>query len=163
MVEAKVRGPMVSPGYWQDQAATDAGITDGYLHTGDLGHMDSQGWFFVVDRLKDIINASGFKVSPREVEDVLCDHDAVLEAAVVGVPDEYRGETVKAYVCLRPGTTTTPEALVEHCRERLAAYKYPRSLEIVDELPKTASGKILRRHLRVAPPPPARGDRADAP
>jgi long-chain acyl-CoA synthetase len=103
---------------------------------------------YVVDRKKDMINASGFKVWPREVEDVLYQHPAVREAAVVGEPDSYRGETVAAFVSLRPGTTVETADLVEYCRERLATYKAPRRVEIVDELPKTASGKILRREMR---------------
>ncbi|MDH6627337.1 acyl-CoA synthetase (AMP-forming)/AMP-acid ligase II [Streptomyces sp. LBL] len=101
--------------------------------------------------VEDMINASGFKVWPREVEDVLYTHPAVREAAVVGVPDGYRGETVKAYVSLRPGAETGPGALAAYCKERLAAYKYPRQVEILPELPKTASGKILRRELRSRP------------
>jgi long-chain acyl-CoA synthetase len=110
--------------------------------------MDEEGWFFLVDRKKDQINASGYKVWPREVEDVLYNHPAVREAAVVGVPDEYRGETVKAFVSLRDGESAAEDELIGFCRERMAAYKYPRLVEIVDELPKTATGKILRRELR---------------
>jgi len=110
--------------------------------------MDAGGWFYIVDRKKDQINAGGYKVWPREVEDVRYEHDAVREAAVVGIPDPYRGETVKAFVSLRPGTSATPEELVTHCRERMAAYKYPRQVEILDELPKTVSGELLRRALR---------------
>ena len=110
--------------------------------------MDEQGWFYLIDRKKDLINASGYKVWPREVEDVLYEHPGVREAAVVGVPDTYRGETVKAYVSLRPGARSTEADLIDFCRARLAAYKYPRQIELVDELPKTASGKILRRTLR---------------
>ena len=107
------------------------------------------GWFYVVDRKKDMIIASGYKVWPREVEDVLYQHPAVREAAVIGVPDEYRGETVKAFVSLRPGERRPTEAeLIAFCKERMAAYKYPRSIEFVDELPKTVTGKILRRELR---------------
>ena len=112
--------------------------------------MDDQGWFYVVDRKKDQINAGGYKVWPREVEDVLYEHPAVREAAVVGVPDEYRGETVKAFVSLRPGEVVSEQELIAFCKERMAAYKYPRSVELVDELPKTVTGKILRRELRVA-------------
>ena len=118
------------------------------LHTGDVGFMDDAGWFYVVDRKKDMIVASGYKVWPREVEDVLYEHPAVREAAVVGVPDPYRGETVKAFVSLRPGAAVAPDDLVDFCRDRMAAYKYPRIVEIVDDLPKTATGKILRRELR---------------
>jgi long-chain acyl-CoA synthetase len=95
-----------------------------------------------------MINASGYKVWPREVEDVLAEHPAVRESAVVGVPDEKRGETVRAFVSLVPGASATPEELIAHCRERMAAYKYPRSVVLVDELPKTVTGKILRRELR---------------
>jgi long-chain acyl-CoA synthetase len=112
------------------------------------GFMNPEGWIFIVDRKKDMINASGYKVWPREVEDVLAEHPAVRESAVVGVPDEKRGETVKAFVSLKPGTTATPEELIAHCKERMAAYKYPRSVVLLDELPKTVTGKILRRELR---------------
>ena len=110
--------------------------------------MDADGWFYVVDRKKDQINAAGYKVWPREVEDVLYGHPAVREAAVVGVPDAYRGETVKAFVSLRPGERVEADELIAFCRERMAAYKYPRVVEFVDELPRTASGKVLRRVLR---------------
>ncbi len=118
------------------------------MRTGDVGFMDSDGWFYLVDRKKDMINAAGYKVWPREVEDVLYGHPAVREAAVVGVPDEYRGETVKAYVSLKPGATVTEVELIGFCKQQMAAYKYPRSIEFVDELPKTTTGKILRRELR---------------
>ncbi|NGO78983.1 long-chain fatty acid--CoA ligase [Streptomyces sp. YC504] len=146
--EIVVRGPQVVPGYWGRPDATDASFPDGELRTGDIGFMDADGWLYVVDRKKDMINASGFKVWPREVEDVLYTHPAVREAAVVGVPDSYRGESVKAYVSLRPGAGTDPAEIVAYSKERLAAYKYPRSVEILPELPKTTSGKILRRELR---------------
>ncbi|MGW2181760.1 AMP-binding protein [Streptomyces sp. NPDC001732] len=146
--EIAVRGPQVVSGYWRMPEATAAAFPDGELRTGDIGFMDGAGWLYVVDRKKDMINASGFKVWPREVEDVLYTHPAVREAAVVGVPDPYRGETVRACVSLRPGASAGPEELSAYCRERLAAYKYPREVEILTELPKTASGKILRRELR---------------
>ncbi|MFI1420473.1 class I adenylate-forming enzyme family protein [Streptomyces sp. NPDC020731] len=146
--EIVVRGPQVVPGYWQRPDATAETFPDGELRTGDIGFMDPEGWLYVVDRKKDMINASGFKVWPREVEDVLYTHPAVREAAVVGVPDGYRGETVKAFISLRPGAGADPAALAAYCRERLAAYKYPRQVEILPDLPKTASGKILRRELR---------------
>ncbi|WP_226486371.1 class I adenylate-forming enzyme family protein [Streptomyces parvulus] len=146
--EIVVSGPQVVPGYWRRPDATAETFPGGELRTGDIGFMDARGWLYVVDRKKDMINASGFKVWPREVEDVLYTHPAVREAAVVGVPDGYRGETVKAYISLRPGADTAPDAFSSYCRERLAAYKYPRQVEILPDLPKTASGKILRRELR---------------
>ncbi|MGW2688071.1 class I adenylate-forming enzyme family protein [Streptomyces sp. NPDC001414] len=149
--EIVVSGPQVVPGYWRRPEATAETFPDGELRTGDIGFMDPQGWLYVVDRKKDMINASGFKVWPREVEDVLYTHPAVREAAVVGVPDGYRGETVKAYISLWPGAATDPDDLALYCRERLAAYKYPRLVEILPDLPKTASGKILRRELRSRP------------
>jgi long-chain acyl-CoA synthetase len=144
--EIAIRGPQVVPGYWNRPEETAHALPNGELRTGDVGLMDADGWFYVVDRLKDQINVSGFKVWPREVEDVLYAHPAVREVAVVGVPDAYRGEAVKAVVSLK--ADVTPEELVAFARERLAAHKYPRRVEIVDELPKTASGKILRRALR---------------
>jgi long-chain acyl-CoA synthetase len=143
-------GPQVVPGYWQKPDETANAFPGGALRTGDVGFMDGDGWFYVVDRKKDQINAAGYKVWPREVEDVLYEHPAVREAAVVGVPDEYRGETVKAFVSLRPGTEVTATDLIEFCKARMAAYKYPRAVEFVDELPKTVTGKILRRELRAA-------------
>ncbi|MFI8854519.1 AMP-binding protein [Streptomyces sp. NPDC053499] len=150
--EIAVRGPQVVPGYWRRPAETATGMPGGELRTGDIGFMDEDGWLYVVDRKKDMINASGFKIWPREVEDVLYAHPAVREAAVVGVPHEYRGETVKAYVSLRDGADAAPEELSAYCEERLAAYKYPREVEILRELPKTTSGKILRRELRSRQP-----------
>jgi long-chain acyl-CoA synthetase len=141
-------GPQVVSGYWGKPDETEHAIPGGQLHTGDVGFMDADGWFYLVDRKKDQINAAGYKIWPRDVEDVLYQHGAVREAAVVGIPDEYRGETVKAFVSLKPGESATEELLIAFCRERMAAYKYPRQIEFVDELPKTASGKILRRELR---------------
>jgi long-chain acyl-CoA synthetase len=143
-------GPQVVAGYWNKPEETEHALPGGALHTGDVGFMDEEGWYYVVDRKKDMIIASGYKVWPREVEDVLYQHAAVREAAVIGVPDDYRGETVKAFVSLRPGETVTEAELVQFCKERMAAYKYPRFVELVDELPKTVTGKILRRELRVA-------------
>ena len=146
---------MVFSGYWNQPAASALAFHDGFFLTGDIGIMDADGWFYVVDRKKDMIVASGFKVWPREVEDVLYQHPAIREAAVVGVPDDYRGETVKAIVALRPTLTPiTAQDLIDFCKERLAAYKYPRLIEFVDEIPKTASGKFLRRAFRQPPPVP---------
>jgi long-chain acyl-CoA synthetase len=146
--ELVTEGPGVVSGYWQKPEESAKAIRSGRLHTGDVGFMDEQGWFYIVDRQKDMIVASGYKVWPREVEDVLYQHDAVREAGVIGVADEYRGETVKAFVSLRPGAQVTEEELVAFCKDRLAAYKYPRQLVILDEIPKTVTGKILRRELR---------------
>ena len=146
--ELAVRGPQIVPGYWGNEDETAAAIRDGWLLTGDVGYVDDDGWYYLVDRKKDMIVASGYKVWPREVEDVLYTNDAVLEAGVVGLPDPYRGETVKAYVSLRQGFSVEPQELIEFCRSRMAAYKYPREVEIVDVIPKTATGKILRRTLR---------------
>ena len=141
-------GPMVVPGYWQKPEETAKAFEARGIHTGDVGFMDENGWFYIVDRKKDLIIASGYKVWPREVEDVLYTHPAVREAAVVGVVDAYRGESVKAFVSLKAGMTTTPAEIIEFCKDLMAAYKRPREIEIVEELPKTASGKIMRRELR---------------
>lgn len=149
--ELWVRGPMVVPRYWERPDATATAFVDGFLRTGDVGWRDRAGYYYVVDRIKDMINASGFKVWPREVEDTLLGHPAVAEAAVVGVPDPYRGETVKAFVRLRDGHRATPDDIIAWAREHIAAYKYPRQVDVVGELPKTASGKVLRRVLRQDP------------
>lgn len=145
--EIAVSGPSVVSRYWQAPEATAEAMRADGFRTGDVGVM-ADGWLFLVDRKKDMIVASGFKVWPREVEDVLYAHPAIREAAVVGVPDAYRGETVKAVVSLRPGMTLDDGELVAFCRERLAAYKVPRVVAFVDALPTTATGKILRRELR---------------
>jgi long-chain acyl-CoA synthetase len=155
--ELLTKGPSVVPGYWELPEATAEAITDGYLHTGDIGLMDEQGWFYIVDRAKDMINASGYKVWPREVEDHLLESPGIKEAAVVGVPDPYRGETVKAFVVLEAGSSLTADGVIAWARETMAAYKYPRLVEIVAELPKTVTGKVLRRELR------SRDETADAP
>jgi long-chain acyl-CoA synthetase len=146
--EIATSGPMVVPGYWNRPDATERTLPGGELRTGDVGFMDRDGWFYLVDRRKDMIVASGYKVWPREVEDTLVRHPAVREAAVIGVPDPYRGETVWAYVSLRPGAAATPAELIEFCRAELAAYKYPRHVEVLPDLPKTPTGKLLRRELR---------------
>ena len=146
--EVVTEGPQVVPGYWQKPEETAQSLPGGRLHTGDVGFMDERGWFYLVDRKKDMINAAGYKVWPREVEDVLYGHPAVREAAVVGVPDAYRGETVRAYVSLTAAAEATPEEVIAFCKARMAAYKYPRQVLVVDELPKTVTGKILRRELR---------------
>jgi long-chain acyl-CoA synthetase len=149
--ELVTTGPQVVAGYWNKPEETAAALPGGSLHTGDVGYMDDQGWFYIVDRKKDQINVSGYKVWPREVEDVLYEHEAVREAAVVGVADPYRGETVKAFVSLRAGKNVTEAELIAFTRERMAAYKYPRQIEFLDEIPKTVTGKLLRRELRDYP------------
>ena len=150
--ELVTAGPQVVAGYWNKPEESAKALPGGALHTGDVGYMDEAGWFYIVDRKKDQINAGGYKVWPREVEDVLYEHEAVREAAVVGVPDAYRGETVKAFVSLRPGRTVGEDDLIAFCKERMAAYKYPRSIEFLDEIPKTVTGKLLRRELRARTP-----------
>ena len=146
--ELWVRGPQVMQGYWGRPDETAKTITeDGWLRTGDIARMDSDGYFYIVDRLKDIIIASGFNIVPREVEEVLFEHPKVQEAVVAGVPDAYRGETVKAYVVLRPGEAATADELIAFCAERLAPYKVPKQVEFRSELPKTQVGKFLRRVL----------------
>lgn len=148
--ELVLRGPGITCGYWQKPAETAQAIQDRRFFTGDVAKIDAQGWCYIVDRKKDLINASGYKVWPREVEDMIYQHPAVKETAVVGVPDPYRGETVKAFVSLREEYQgkITPEDLITFCKGQMAAYKYPRVIEIIAEIPKTATGKVLRRTLR---------------
>ncbi len=145
------QGPMIVPGYWQNPGKTAESFRNGRFFTGDVGFMDAEGWFYLVDRKKDMINAAGYKIWPRDVEDVLYTHPAVREAAVVGMPDAYRGETVKAVISVKPGQSVTPAEITEFCKSRMAAYKYPRIVEILPDLPKTVTGKILRRELRGGP------------
>lgn len=142
------RGAAVFPGYWERPEETAVALREGWLQTGDVGKRDADGWFYLVDRIKDMIVASGYKIWPRDVEEVLFRHPDVQEAAVVGVPDPYRGETVLAYVVLRDGGGASAEQLIVHCREQMAVYKAPREVRFVAELPKTSSGKTLRRALR---------------
>lgn len=147
------RGPAVFPGYWNRPEESAAALDHGWLRTGDVGMRDADGWFYLVDRIKDMIVVSGYKVWPRDVEDALYRHPAVLEAAVVGAPDSYRGETVVAHVVLRAGSRASEEELIAHCRDAMAVYKAPRTIHFAAELPKTTSGKTLRRELRAASPP----------
>jgi long-chain acyl-CoA synthetase len=146
--ELWVKGPQVMPGYWNQPDETAKTITqDGWLRTGDIARVDADGYFYIVDRLKDMINVGGYKVIPREVEEVLYQHAKVQEAVVAGVPDPYRGETVKAYVVLKTGEAATVEELTKWCAEQLAPFKVPRHIEFRSELPKTMVGKFLRRVL----------------
>jgi long-chain acyl-CoA synthetase len=149
--EIAIRGHNLMKGYWRREDATREAIPDGWLRTGDLARQDEDGYYFIVDRKKDLIIRGGYNVYPREVEEVLYEHPAVAEAAVIGVPHPTHGEEVAAAVVLKPGTEATPEELRAFCRQRIAAYKYPRHVWLEAALPKTATGKILRREVR----PPA--------
>ncbi len=146
--ELCIRGPQVMRGYWNNPEETAIALRDGWLYTGDLATMDEQGYFRIVGRKKDMILCGGYNVYPDEIDGVLVAHADVLEAATIGVPHERRGETVKSFVVLRPGGRATPQELEAHCRERLAAYKVPREIELIDELPKSTVLKVLRRELR---------------
>ncbi|WP_346297628.1 long-chain fatty acid--CoA ligase [Geoglobus acetivorans] len=148
--ELAIYGPQVMKGYYKMEEETRKTLVSGWLLTGDMAKMDEDGYFYIVDRKKDVIIAGGYNIYPREVEEVLYEHPAVLEAAVVGVPDKYRGETVKAFIVLRPEhrDKVTEKDIEQFCRQKLAAYKVPRIIEFVDELPKSAVGKVLRRVLR---------------
>ncbi|MGO4694300.1 long-chain fatty acid--CoA ligase [Paenibacillus sp. 2TAB26] len=146
--ELIVRGPQVMRGYWNKPAETDQVLRDGWLHTGDLATMDEDGYFTIMDRIKDVIIAGGFNIYPREVEEVLFEHPAVREAAVIGVKDEYRGETVKAFIVFKEGWQVSSSQLDRWCRERLASYKVPHNYSFRETLPKTMVGKVLRRKLQ---------------
>lgn len=145
--EIAVKGPQVMKGYWNRPDETDQVFKDGWLFTGDLGYMDEQGYFYIVDRKKDMIIAGGFNIYPREIEEVLYEHPDVQEVVAAGIPDPYRGETVKAYVVVKEGSLVTEDELNQFARKYLASYKVPREYEFRQELPKTAVGKILRRVL----------------
>lgn len=146
--ELVMRGPQVMRGYWQRERETEATLRDGWLHTGDLAVQDEDGYFSIVGRKKDMIIAGGYNIYPDEVDRVLMAHEEILEAATIGIPDERRGETVKSYVVLQPGSSMDAAAVEAWCRENLAAYKVPRQIAFLDELPKSSTLKILRRELR---------------
>jgi long-chain acyl-CoA synthetase len=145
--EIVIRGHDVMKGYWGRPDATVAAIRDGWFHSGDLGRIDDDGYFFIVDRKKDMIIRNGFNVYPREIEEVLYAHPGVREAAVIGIPDDQLGEEIGAAISLKEGDPTTPEELREFVKQQVAAYKYPRRIWIVDELPKGPTGKILKREI----------------
>jgi long-chain acyl-CoA synthetase len=145
--ELVVNGPQVMKGYWNMPEETEKTLRDGWLHTGDIARMDDDGYLYIVDRKKEVINASGFKVYPREVEEILYEHPEVVEGVAVGVPDEYRGETVKVFVVKKEGSSLTEEDLIVHCKDNLAPYKVPKLVEFREELPKSAVGKLLKRVL----------------
>ena len=146
--EIVIRGHNVMKGYYKRAEASAESIKGGWFYTGDVAYKDEEGYFFIKDRVKDLIIRGGFNVYPREIEEVLYAHPAVAEAAVIGVPDQALGEEVKAVVAFKPGQVAEPQAIIDYCKERLAAYKYPRSVEIRETLPKTATGKILKRELK---------------
>src|SRR5438445_2772383 len=146
--ELAVRGPQVMKGYWNKPSETAAVLRDGWLLTGDIAKMDSDGYFAIVDRKKDMILCSGYNVYPREVEEVLFMHPAVAEAAAIGIPDPYRGETVKAFVVLKTGAAATADEIIAFCKDRLAPFKVPKAIEFAKDLPKSLVGKVLRRELR---------------
>lgn len=145
--ELILKGPQVMRGYWQMPEETANTLRDGWLYTGDIARMDDDGYLYIVDRKKEVINASGFKVYPREVEEVLYEHPEVVEGVAVGVPDEYRGETVKVFVVKKEGSSLKEEDLIAHCKDNLAPYKVPQLVEFREELPKSAVGKLLKRVL----------------
>lgn len=145
--EIVIQGPQVMKGYHNMPTETANTLRDGWLYTGDIAYMDKDGYFYIVDRKKELIKPGGFQVWPREVEEVIMEHPKVMEVGVAGVPDPYRGETVKAWVVLKPGMTATEEEIRDFCREKLAKYKVPTEIEFRGELPKTTVGKILRREL----------------
>jgi long-chain acyl-CoA synthetase len=135
-------------GYWNNPEETANQLKDGWLHTGDVAMQDDDGYIFIVDRTKDMIIASGYNIYPREIDEVLFQHPKVAEAVAVGVPDEYRGETIKAYITLKPGEEATEEEILAFCKEKLAPYKRPKVIEFRGEIPKSAVGKVLRKNLR---------------
>lgn len=148
--EIVLRGHCVMKGYLGRPEATAEAMRGGWFHTGDLGYRDDDGFFYIVDRKKDLVIRGGFNVYPREIEEVLHEHPAVLEAAVIGRPDDRLGEEVVAFIALKNGTSATPDEVVAFCKERLAAYKYPREVVVLDELPKGGSGKVLKTELRAS-------------
>jgi long-chain acyl-CoA synthetase len=146
--EIVIRGHNVTKGYYKNPEATAEAFRSGWFHTGDLAYADDDGYLFIVDRKKDLVIRGGYNVYPREIEEVLFAHPGVAEAAVIGKPDEKLGEEILAFVVLKPGATVTPEEVIGYCRERLAAYKYPRDVRIAGDLPKGPTGKILKQELR---------------
>lgn len=146
--ELIIKSPTVMKGYLGKEEETKEAIRNGWLYTGDIAYMDEDGYFYIVERKKDLIIVSGFNVYPKEVEEVLYKHPKVMEAAVIGVPEEYRGEVVKAFVVLKPGEEASEKEIIEFCRKYLSGYKVPKMVEFRDSLPKSPIGKILRRVLR---------------
>ncbi len=146
--EITLAGPQVTQGYYNRPQETADAIRDGWFYTGDIGYIDEEGYLFIVDRKKDMIIAGGYNIYPRDIDEVLFEHPKIQEAAAVGLPDSYRGETVKAFVVTKEGETLTEEEVIAFCKEKLAPYKVPKMVEFMDELPKSNVGKVLRRKLR---------------
>jgi long-chain acyl-CoA synthetase len=146
--EIVIRGHNVMKGYYKRADASAEAIKNGWFFTGDVPYQDEDGYFFIKDRVKDMIIRGGFNVYPREIEEVLYGHPTIAEAAVIGIQDPALGEEIKAVVAFKPGQSAAAQEIIDYCKERLAAYKYPRSVEIRDTLPKTATGKILKRELK---------------
>jgi long-chain acyl-CoA synthetase len=146
--EILIKGPQVTNGYYKMPEETANTLKDGWLYTGDIGKMDEEGYFYIVDRKKDMVIAGGYNIYPREIDEVLFEHPKILEACAVGIPDPYRGETIKAFVVLKPGETLTGEEVIKYCAEKLAKYKVPKTVEFLTSLPKSGVGKILRKELR---------------
>ncbi len=147
--EIIARGPQIMAGYWNNPEETEKTLKNGWLYTGDIGYMDEDGYIFILDRKKDMVICSGFNVYPREIDEVLYCHPGISEACAIGVPDEKRGQTVKAFVVLKPGVAMTAEALTDYCKERLAPYKVPKIVKFIDQLPRTPVGKPDRKGLRL--------------
>jgi long-chain acyl-CoA synthetase len=146
--EILLKGPQLTQGYYKKPEETAEAIRDGWFYTGDIGYLDDEGYLYIVDRKKDMIIAGGFNVYPRDIDEVLFEHPKIKEACAVGIPDPYRGETIKAFVVPREGEVLTAEEVISFCREKLAAYKAPKQVEFVEDLPKSTVGKVLRRKLR---------------
>ena len=146
--EIIMKGPLIMQGYWNNPEETAGQLKEGWLYTGDIAVQDEDDYFFIVDRKKDMIIAGGFNIYPREIDEVLFQHPKVQEGVAVGIADKYRGETVKAFIVLKPGETCTAEEIIAFCREKLAAYKVPKLVEFRSSLPKSAIGKVLRKILR---------------
>ena len=147
--EIAMQGPFVMRGYWEREEATEEVMRGGWFHTGDMATVDDDGYYFIVDRKKELIIRGGYNVYPREIEEVLYEHEAVLEAAVVGVAHEQLGEEVVAVIALKEGSDASAEELRAYAKERVAAYKYPRQVHFVDELPKGPTGKVLKREIEL--------------
>jgi long-chain acyl-CoA synthetase len=146
--EILLKGPQLTQGYYNKPEETELAIRNGWFYTGDIGYMDDEGYLFIVDRKKDMIIAGGYNIYPRDIDEVLFEHPSIQEGCAIGIPDEYRGETVKAFVVKKPGHRLTEDQVISYCKEKLAVYKVPKMVEFVDDLPKSNIGKVLRRKLR---------------